>query len=54
MELRETGLATNTGGRIQSPARGIGNERFILTWGDGVWRCGPRRAAVFHRRMEGW
>ena len=34
--LLETGLNTMTGGRIKRAAEHIGNERFLLTYGDGV------------------
>jgi len=36
VDLVETGLYTNTGGRIKRLAPAIGNQRFMLTWGDGV------------------
>jgi glucose-1-phosphate cytidylyltransferase len=34
--LVDTGLETMTGGRIKSVQKYIGNERFMLTYGDGV------------------
>ena len=36
VELIDTGLPTQTGGRIKRLAPWIGNETFMLTWGDGV------------------
>src|SRR5262245_55424446 len=36
VELVDTGQATLTGGRIKRLAPYIGNETFMLTWGDGV------------------
>ncbi|MCA0930684.1 glucose-1-phosphate cytidylyltransferase [Ruegeria profundi] len=36
VDLVETGLYTNTGGRIKRLAETIGDNRFMLTWGDGV------------------
>lgn len=36
LNLVETGLKTNTGGRIKRLRDVIGNQRFLLTWGDGV------------------
>jgi glucose-1-phosphate cytidylyltransferase len=36
VHLIETGLDTNTGGRVKKLAQFIGNETFMLTYGDGV------------------
>ena len=36
VELIETGMKTQTGGRIKRLAPTLGNETFMLTWGDGV------------------
>ena len=36
VHLVETGEETQTGGRIKRLAPHIGNETFMLTWGDGV------------------
>lgn len=36
VELVETGMETMTGGRIKRLAPHVGNETFMLTWGDGV------------------
>ena len=36
VELIDTGVSTNTGGRIKRLAPYIGKEPFMLTWGDGV------------------
>src|SRR4051794_21239598 len=36
VELVDTGMKTQTGGRIKRLEPYIGNERFMLTWGDGV------------------
>ena len=36
IDLINTGLYTNTGGRIKRLAPYMGNETFLLTWGDGV------------------
>ena len=32
----DTGLNTQTGGRIKRIQKYVGNERFLLTYGDGV------------------
>jgi glucose-1-phosphate cytidylyltransferase len=49
IELIETGLTTNTGGRIKRLAPYIGNETFMLTWGDGVSDINLRELLDFHR-----
>lgn len=36
VELVDTGQGTATGGRIKRLQQAIGDERFLLTWGDGV------------------
>jgi glucose-1-phosphate cytidylyltransferase len=36
VDLVDTGVNTQTGGRIKRLRSAIGNERFLLTWGDGV------------------
>jgi glucose-1-phosphate cytidylyltransferase len=36
VHLIDTGLATQTGGRVKRVAEHIGNETFMLTYGDGV------------------
>src|SRR5215469_12615352 len=35
VNLVETGLSTNTGGRIKRLANYVGERTFMLTWGDG-------------------
>ncbi len=49
VELVETGIPTLTGGRIKRLARYLGNETFMLTWGDGVSDVDLRRLLAFHR-----
>jgi glucose-1-phosphate cytidylyltransferase len=49
VELIETGYHTNTGGRIKRLAPYLGNETFMLTWGDGVSDIDLRRLLDFHR-----
>jgi glucose-1-phosphate cytidylyltransferase len=50
VELIETGLNTNTGGRIKRLIPHIGNETFMLTWGDGVSDINLQDLLAFHRR----
>jgi len=49
IELRETGRDTNTGGRIRRLREAIGEQRFMLTWGDGVADVDLRALLAFHR-----
>jgi len=49
VELIETGLKTNTGGRIKRLAPYVGNETFMLTWGDGVANIDLDKLLAFHK-----
>jgi glucose-1-phosphate cytidylyltransferase len=49
VELIDTGLPTNTGGRIKRLQPFIGNERFMLTWGDGVSDVNLKDLLAFHK-----
>ena len=49
VHLLDTGLHTQTGGRVKRMARFIGNETFMLTYGDGVANVDIRRLLAFHR-----
>ena len=49
LELVNTGLQTNTGGRIKRLRDVVGNERFFLTWGDGVSDVNLRELLQFHK-----
>ena len=48
--LVDTGLHTQTGGRIKRIQRYIGNETFMLTYGDGVADINIDRLVEFHRK----
>jgi glucose-1-phosphate cytidylyltransferase len=50
VDLIETGLHTNTGGRIKRLAPYLGNETFMLTWGDGVSNVDLKELLAFHRK----
>ena len=50
VELIETGLRTNTGGRIKRLIPYMDNETFMLTWGDGVSDLNLHDLLEFHRR----
>ena len=49
VELIDTGVATLTGGRIKRLKDRIGDETFMLTWGDGVSDVNIRDLLAFHR-----
>jgi len=49
VHLIDTGNATLTGGRIKRLAPFIGNETFMLTWGDGVSNINLDSLLEFHR-----
>jgi glucose-1-phosphate cytidylyltransferase len=49
VELIETGLYTQTGGRIKRLAPYVGNETFMLTWGDGLSDLNIDELLAFHR-----
>ncbi|WP_129409201.1 glucose-1-phosphate cytidylyltransferase [Marinitoga lauensis] len=47
--LVDTGLDTMTGGRIKKVRKYIGNETFMLTYGDGVGDVNIKKLVEFHR-----
>ena len=49
VELIDTGLETLTGGRVKRLAPYLGNETFLLTWGDGLSDVNLRELVEFHR-----
>lgn len=49
VELVDTGQETLTGGRIKRLAPFVGNERFMLTWGDGVADINLHDLLEFHK-----
>lgn len=49
VELVDTGQGTATGGRIKRLASSLGNQRFMLTWGDGVCTVDLHKLLEFHR-----
>lgn len=46
----DTGLNTMTGGRIKRIQKYVGNESFMLTYGDGVCDVNIRKLVEFHHR----
>jgi glucose-1-phosphate cytidylyltransferase len=49
VELIDTGLATMTGGRIKRLQPYMGDQTFMLTWGDGVSTIDLNALLAFHR-----
>ncbi len=49
VHLLDTGLNTQTGGRAKRIAQYVGDETFMLTYGDGVANVDVRRLLEFHR-----
>jgi glucose-1-phosphate cytidylyltransferase len=49
VHLLDTGPTTNTGGRLKQAAEFIGDETFMLTYGDGVADINIRGLLEFHR-----
>ena len=49
VHLVDTGGATETGGRISKLRKWIGNEPFMLTYGDGVADIDVKKLVAFHR-----
>ena len=51
VNLVDTGLASNTGGRVGRLAPWLGRETFLLTYGDGVADVDIQALIAFHRRQ---
>ena len=47
--LLDTGLSTMTGARIKKAKRVVGNESFMLTYGDGVSNLNINKLVEFHK-----
>ena len=50
VHLIDTGLHTQTGGRIKRLASWIANKTFMMTYGDGVANINVQELVAFHRR----
>jgi glucose-1-phosphate cytidylyltransferase len=50
--LVDTGLTTNTAGRIKKIQKYIGNETFMLTYGDGVADIDINKLVAFHQSHD--
>lgn len=49
IHLIQTGLRTETGGRVKRLRHVIGNERFLLTYGDGLSNVDISALVAFHK-----
>ncbi|MGG3888363.1 glucose-1-phosphate cytidylyltransferase [Metabacillus fastidiosus] len=47
--LVETGLNTLTGGRVKRVQKYVGNEPFMLTYGDGIGNVNIKKLVEYHR-----
>jgi glucose-1-phosphate cytidylyltransferase len=52
VHLLDTGADTNTGGRVKRIAEFIGNEPFMLTYGDGVSNINIPKLIEFHQTQK--
>ncbi|MGA1847608.1 glucose-1-phosphate cytidylyltransferase [Deferribacter abyssi] len=52
--LIDTGINTMTGGRIKRAQKYVGNERFMLTYGDGVGDINIKELLEFHNSHDGY
>jgi glucose-1-phosphate cytidylyltransferase len=50
--LVDTGLATQTGGRLKRVLRFIEDDTFLLTYGDGVADSDINRSIAFHQQQD--
>src|SRR6201995_5766154 len=49
VDLVDTGVKTQTGGRIKRLPPFVGNSTFMLTWGDGVSTVDLKKLLAFHK-----
>ena len=52
VHLLDTGIDTNTGGRVKRAAEFIGREPFMLTYGDGVSDVNIPALIEFHKKQK--
>ncbi len=50
VHLVDTGLRTETGGRVKRLGQWVGQDTFMMTYGDGVADIDIRELVAFHRR----
>jgi glucose-1-phosphate cytidylyltransferase len=54
LHLLETGLQTNTGGRLKRLESYIGDQTFMITYGDGVSNIDLQQLLEFHKSHGKW
>lgn len=54
LHLLDTGVQTNTGGRLKRLEPYLGNETFMITYGDGVSNIDLQRLLEFHKSHGKW
>jgi glucose-1-phosphate cytidylyltransferase len=54
LHLLDTGVHTNTGGRLKRLEPYLGNETFMITYGDGVSNIDLQRLLAFHKSHGKW
>ena len=52
INLIETGKNTMTGGRLKRLTKHIGNETFLMTYGDGLSNVNLKNLIKFHRKNK--
>ncbi len=52
IHLLDTGVKTQTGGRVKRISQYIGKEPFLLTYGDGVSNVNMNKLVEFHRSQK--
>lgn len=53
VKIVPTGLKTMTGGRLKRLKKHLNNERFFLTYGDGVSNINIKKLLNFHKKNKG-
>jgi glucose-1-phosphate cytidylyltransferase len=54
LHLLDTGLQTNTGGRLKRLEADLGHETFMITYGDGVSNIDLQKLLEFHKSHGKW
>ncbi len=54
LHLLDTGLQTNTGGRLKRLESDLGNQTFMITYGDGVSNIDLQKLLAFHQSHGKW
>ena len=52
LNLIDTGLKTMTGGRLKRLKKKLGNDTFLLTYGDGISNINLKKLVKFHKKNK--